>query len=77
MPITNNVLGQRKSLKETSNYPNERFGKATCLMSVHQGVNNKLANETIFDHYNITVTAMENQYLFQKQCLQNEGLTDH
>ena len=76
MPLSTYVLGQRKSLKEKCEYPNEKFGKATCLMSVHQGVNDRMSNESVFDHYNITITAMENQYLFQKHCLENEGMTD-
>ena len=76
IPITNFVLGQRKSLKEESKYPCERFGKAHCLMTVHQGVNQKISNESIFGNYELAVTSMKKQYLFQKQCLENEGHTE-
>ena len=42
IPITNFVLGQSRSLKEESKYSRERFGKAHCLVTVHQGVNQKI-----------------------------------
>ena len=36
---------------------------------VHSGINKNLSNEAIFDTYDVSIKGMENQYLFNLQCL--------
>ena len=74
MPIDHYVLGQRKSLLGKAKYPNEKLGKANCLMMVHQGVNKKISNEVIFDTYDVAMIGSENQYEFTKECFLNGAL---